>query len=626
MQKTFIIMGVSGCGKTTIAQKLSDELSIPFVDADDFHPKENVQKMSEGIPLNDEDRLPWLQNLNTFLKENQHHKGSILACSSLKESYREILSENIQVNWIYLKGNFDIIQTRLQQREDHFMNASLLQSQFDTLEEPSYGIHVSIDQSTENILREILNTLPDMSSQLGIIGLGVMGKSLALNAAEKGISVSVYNRASEGEEHIVPYFLKEHQDFSFQGFTDLEAFVNSLERPRKILLMIKAGTAVDYVTNDILSYLSEGDILIDGGNSYFPDTKRRFQKSKEVGIHFIGMGVSGGESGARTGPSMMPGGSEESYSQVANILERLAAKDKHGNSCCAYVGKQGAGHFVKMIHNGIEYGEMQLLAEVYQLLSKTKSYPEISEILSEWNEGAHHSFLLETTIKILNEQDENGYVLDQILDKSGSKGTGSWSARTALELGKSPNVMTAAVFERYLSSLKSDRERHSKKLPLQEESSETLDLDALKDAFMFAKTINLQQGFEVIRAASEEYDWDINLSEVSRIWTNGCIIKSTQMENISETFKSVSSLLDDSSIFEQLTNYEKAIIETLNYSMDQRVSAPCFSNAYNYWISITTEKLPANLIQAQRDFFGAHTFQKVGDSTETFYHHQWNPS
>ena len=626
MQSTYIIMGVSGCGKSTIAQKLSEKTGIPFVDADDFHPTKNIEKMSEGIPLNDEDRLPWLQNLNVFLQKESTKKGAILACSALKESYRKILSLNISVTWIYLKGDFNTIYSRLNNRKNHFMDSDLLQSQFDTLEEPTYGTHISIDQTPETIVQSILNISTSMKNRFGIIGLGVMGKSLALNAAEKGITVSVYNRASEGEEFIVQNFVDEHKNFSFSGHTELESFVHSLEQPRKILLMVKAGIVVDKVIESIVPYLSEDDILIDGGNSYYPDTQRRFQELQKKGIRFVGMGVSGGESGARKGPSMMPGGDYESYAKVADILETLAAKDKNGNSCCAYVGKEGSGHFVKMIHNGMEYGEMQLLAEVYQLLSKTKTYNEISEILSEWNSGEHHSFLLETTIRILQEKDENGYVLDQILDKSGSKGTGSWSVRTALELGKAPSVMTAALFERYVSSLKSDRENFSSRLSRREESPESIDINVLKDAFLFAKTINLQQGFEVIRNASEEFNWDINLSEVARIWTNGCIIKSTQMEDISETFKSVSNLFDDSFTFEQLSKNEKATQEIITYAGKNRISSSCFSNAFNYWVSMTSEKLPANLIQAQRDFFGAHTFQKVGDSSGSFYHHQWNKS
>jgi len=626
MKSTYIIMGVSGCGKSTIAQKLSEKIGIPFVDADDFHPAQNIEKMSKGIPLNDEDRLPWLQNLNNFLLKESQQKGSILACSALKESYRKILSENISVFWVYLKGNFNTIFTRLNNREHHFMDSNLLQSQFDTLEEPSYGMHISIDQTPEIIVQSILNATTTMKTRLGIVGLGVMGRSLALNAAEKGISVSVYNRASQGEEQIVSSFLSENKNFNFSGHTELASFVTSLEQPRKILFMVKAGIVVDKVIESIVPFLSEGDILIDGGNSYFPDTERRSKQLKELGIHFIGMGVSGGESGARTGPSMMPGGEKESYANVSQILETIAAKDKNGNSCCAYVGKGGAGHFVKMIHNGMEYGEMQLIAEVYTLLSKTKSYEEISEILTEWNSGEHQSFLLETTIAILKEKDENGYVLDQILDKSGSKGTGSWSAKTALELGKAPSVMTAAVFERYISSLKSERVDLSKRLDNKKTSSEEIDLDALKAAFLFAKTINLQQGFEVIRAASDEYNWDINLSEVARIWTNGCIIKSAQMEKISAVFTKVSNLIDDDSTFEQLSKNETSTQEIISYAVKNRVPLSCFSNAYNYWVSITSERLPANLIQAQRDFFGAHTFQKINDSTETFYHYPWSKS
>ena len=625
MKKTFIIIGVSGSGKSTISQLLSEQLGLPYADADDYHPSENIKKMSQGIPLNDKDRLPWLRNLNTLLMRNSK-AGTILACSALKESYRQILSDNIDVIWIYLKGDFELIKSRLKKRKGHFMNIKLLQSQFNTLEKPLYGTHISIDQSPENIVRSILNSLSDMKSSLGIIGLGVMGKSLALNAAEKDIPISVYNRTSKGEEHIVHDFLEENKKKSITGFTDLQRFVSSLEQPRKILILIKAGEAIDSMIKAMLPYLSEGDILIDGGNSYYHDTRRRCENLNEKGIHFMGMGVSGGENGARRGPSLMPGGNWEAYTKVSSILETIAAKDKSGNSCCSYIGKDGAGHFVKMIHNGIEYGEMQLLAETYSLLSKTKTHTEIIKILSDWNLGEHHSFLLEATIQILKERDTNGYILDQILDKSGSKGTGSWSARVALELGKASTVMTAAVFERSISLLKSDREVYSKRVPLSGKLPEEIDIIDLKKAFLFTKTINLHQGFNVILEASQKYNWNINLSEIARIWTNGCIIKSTQMETISEDLKQVANLLDDSRIFENLIESEQSVQNIVSYAAKHRIPLPCFSNAFNYWISITTEKLPANLIQAQRDFFGAHSFQKVGDETEAFYHHKWKKS
>lgn len=625
MKKTFIIIGVSGSGKSTISQLLSEQLGLPYADADDYHPSENIKKMSQGIPLNDKDRLPWLRNLNTLLMRNSK-AGTILACSALKESYRQILSDNIDVIWIYLKGDFELIKSRLKKRKGHFMNIKLLQSQFNTLEKPLYGTHISIDQSPENIVRSILNSLSDMKSSLGIIGLGVMGKSLALNAAEKDISISVYNRTSKGEEHIVHDFLEENKKKSITGFTDLQRFVSSLEQPRKILILIKAGKAVDSIIKTMLPHLSEGDILIDGGNSYYHDTRRRYENLKEKGIHFIGMGVSGGENGARRGPSLMPGGNWEAYTKVSSILEAIAAKDKSGNSCCSYIGKDGAGHFVKMIHNGIEYGEMQLLAETYSLLSKTKTHTEIIKILSDWNLGEHHSFLLEATIQILKERDTNGYILGQILDKSGSKGTGSWSARVALELGKASTVMTAAVFERSISLLKSDREVYSKRVPLSGKLPEEIDIIDLKKAFLFAKTINLHQGFNVILEGSQKYNWNINLSEIARIWTNGCIIKSTQMETISEDLKQVANLLDHSRIFDNLIKREQSVQNIVSYASMHRIPLPCFSNAFNYWISITTEKLPANLIQAQRDFFGAHSFQKVGDETEAFYHHKWKKS
>lgn len=461
-------------------------------------------------------------------------------------------------------------------------------------------------------------------SVFGVIGLGVMGKSLSLNIAENGFDISTYNRNADGEEHIVPNFLEENKSFkNISGFTDLEGFVASLETPRKILIMIKAGNAIDAVIEQLLPLLSEGDIIIDGGNSHYLDTKRRCDLLVSKNLHFVGCGVSGGEEGARKGPSIMPGGTPESYKQIAAILEAISAKDKDGKPCCTHIGKDGAGHFIKMVHNGIEYAEMQLLAEVYAILSATKTNNDIAQILAQWNTTNVSSYLLEITIQILQKKEGDRYLLDVILDKAGNKGTGSWSSKTALDLGSVNTMMASAVFARYISSFKDERVVLSKKLNTKKLSLAEVNTEVLFTAYRFARIINHHQGFELINLASIENDWKLNLSEIARIWTNGCIIRSDFMEQSVAIFKASESYLDEESIFNQLKTSEKDITETIALSLKNRIPLETFWSAYNYWISITSENLSANLIQAQRDYFGAHTYQRKDDDLNAFYHTNW---
>lgn len=619
-------MGVSGCGKTTIGKQLALEQGLPFFDADDFHPKANIEKMKNDLPLSDSDRLPWLYTLAEKIYDWENNEGAVLACSALQESYRKILStKQSNIFWVYLSGTFEVISERLKKRTNHYMKSELLKSQFDTLEVPDYGVHVNIENSIDEIVQHINSKLKQMNhSEFGVIGLGIMGKSLSLNIAEKGFDISVFNRPEYGEELVVSNFIKDNHTLkNISGFTDLEPFVASLATPRKILIMIKAGNAIDSVINQLIPYLSKGDIIIDGGNSYYKDTEKRSDYLANKEVHFVGCGISGGEEGARKGPSMMPGGTLESYKNIASILETISAKDKNGKPCCNYIGPGGAGHFVKMVHNGMEYAEMQLLTEVYAIMRISMDNEKIAQIISHWKSLDLSSYLLEITIDILQKKEGNQYLLDIILDSAGSKGTGSWSSKAALDLGSVNTMMSSAVFARYVSSFKEKRQSLSSRLKYVSEKIEEPNIKVLEKAYRFARMINHYQGFELIRLASIEYHWKLNLSEIARIWTNGCIIRSDFMEKSVEIFKENENYFEDQSIFKGLMSSESSVKDCIAYGLDKRIPLDTFYAAYNYWIAITTENLPANLIQAQRDYFGAHTYQRKDDSTFNYYHTNW---
>ena len=459
-------------------------------------------------------------------------------------------------------------------------------------------------------------------SEFGVIGLGVMGKSISLNIAENGFSTSVYNRICEGEENVVDDFIHSTSLKNINGFTNLKSFVEGIERPRRILIMIKAGTAIDTIIQQILPFLHKGDVIIDGGNSLFTDTQRRTIYLNQAEIDFIGCGISGGEEGARKGPSIMPGGSFESYLKVAPILEKIAAKDNSGKPCCTFIGNDGAGHFIKMIHNGIEYAEMQLIAEVYSILKVSFTNDEISKLFHEWNIENTGNYLLEITSKILTKKEGNNYLIDLILDKSGNKGTGSWSSKTALDLGFPGTMITAAVFDRFISSFKKDRVELSKNLTRKVHFNAPK-IEDLKKAYQFARIINHHQGFLLMKEASKTYNWNLNFSEIARIWTNGCIIRSKFMEKSIEILKHNSDYLKDNQTFNSLHDNEDAIVETLKYGLENRIPLNTLNASFNYWMSITSERLPANIIQAQRDFFGAHTYQRIDKKEQEYFHTTW---
>lgn len=465
--------------------------------------------------------------------------------------------------------------------------------------------------------------------EFGLIGLGVMGKSLARNLARNGFKISVFNRHLPGkEENVAKNFLLEHpaELAEAQGFDDLEKFVASLARPRKVFLMVNAGAATESVLKEIEPLLAAGDVLLDGGNAHFKDTARRTQHFENQGIHYLGTGVSGGEKGALLGPAIMPGGSAEAYFLVKKFLEKIAARDRRGKPCCARVGDGGAGHFVKMVHNGIEYAEMQLLAETYFLLKNVakKSNDEIADLLETWQSGRQASFLLEITVKILRTRDGDGQaLLDKIVDSAGSKGTGSWATSAAAELGVPATMISEALFARHLSALKNERTAAVKTLRSPVHSSFLIPNSSLKNGYETARILNHHQGFELIRAAAAEFGWQVNLPEIARIWTGGCIIRSKLMEKLAAGFRSADSVLAQPELQKLVFKKGNSLRRVAARGIESGCPLPCFSAAANFLNGFSTEKSAANLLQAQRDFFGAHTFQRMDDAAGKFYHFDW---
>lgn len=624
--KVLFIMGVSGVGKSTIGTLLAKELDVPFFDGDDYHPKENVIKMSSGMPLNDDDRNGWLVNLNELAKTKLEKSSCVIVCSALKKKYRKLLSDGIenQTQWVHLNGTFETIHNRMNARKDHFMPSELLKSQFDTLECPVNAITIDIELTPEEIIKKIKEELMD-KSEFGLLGLGVMGKSLCRNLANNGFNISMFNRHIEGvEENVAKDFKKEFKELSSSlPFDDLKEFVNSIQKPRKIMLMVNAGKTVDLVIEDLLPYLSEGDIIIDGGNSNYNKTKDRFEYLKSKNIYFIGTGVSGGEEGALKGPSIMPGGIKEVYKLVKPFLESIAAKDENNLPCCTYIGPEGSGHFVKMVHNGTEYAEMQLLAEVYEILSLTGKNPdEIADILDSWKATAN-SYLLDITIKILRKKEDNDWLVNKILDKAGNKGTGNWATIASAELGVPSTLIASALFARYTSFFKEDRVEANKSF----RGSNDLNIDVsatdLLNTYQFARIINHYQGFSLIGQASKSYNWNLNLSEIARIWTAGCIIKSDLMIELVEVLKSSSSILKNAKIIEQIKILKPSANKVASECILKEIPIPCLSESVNFFNGYTTANSSANLIQAQRDYFGSHTYQRLGDLTGKMYHTNW---
>jgi len=463
--------------------------------------------------------------------------------------------------------------------------------------------------------------------QIGVIGLAVMGKNLALNIESRGYSVAVYNRSREKTDE----FLREAEGKNVVGTYSIEEFVNALEKPRKILLMVKAGAATDATIEQLKPYLEKGDILIDGGNTYYEDTQRRNKELAELGIHFIGTGVSGGEEGALKGPSIMPGGQKEAHELVRPIFEAIAAK-VDGEPCTTYIGPDGAGHYVKMVHNGIEYGDMQLIAEAYFLLKHVLglSAQELHEIFAEWNKGELDSYLIEITADIFTKIDEETGkpLVDVILDKAGQKGTGKWTSQSALDLGVPLPIITESVFARFISAMKEERVKASKLLsgpavkPYEGDRGHFI--EAVRRALYMSKICSYAQGFAQMKAASDEYNWNLQYGNIAMIFRGGCIIRAQFLQKIKEAYDrdpQLPNLLLDPYFKEIVENYQEALREIIAVAVMRGIPVPAFSSALAYYDSYRLETLPANLIQAQRDYFGAHTYERV--DKEGIFHTEW---
>jgi 6-phosphogluconate dehydrogenase len=462
--------------------------------------------------------------------------------------------------------------------------------------------------------------------QFGVIGIGVMGKNLAINVESRGLSVSVYdlNRIKTDE------LLIEAKGKNINGTYSVEEFVNSLEIPRKILIMIKAGKPVDETIQNLIPYISKGDILIDAGNSFFMDTIRRSKELEDLGFNYIGTGVSGGEEGALKGPAIMPGGQIDAYKIVEPIFESISAK-VDGEPCCTYIGANGAGHYVKMVHNGIEYGDMQLICEAYALLKGVAglSNDKIHDVFALWNKGELNSYLIEITSEIFAQKDtESGeYMVDIILDKAGQKGTGKWTSQSALDLAIPIPTITEAVFARCLSALKDERVFASNIL----KGPATLfegDIDefieSVRRALYTSKICSYAQGFALMKAASVEYSWDLEYGKIAKLFRGGCIIRAQFLNKINEAYEkdiNLKNLMLDSYFNNIISSYQADWRLVVSTAINLGVPVPGFSSALMYYDSYRSANLPANLLQAQRDYFGAHTFERV--DKEGIFHHNW---
>ncbi|GBF76222.1 phosphogluconate dehydrogenase (NADP(+)-dependent, decarboxylating) [Paenibacillus sp. 598K] len=457
--------------------------------------------------------------------------------------------------------------------------------------------------------------------------MAVMGKNLALNIESRGFTVSIFNRSREKTDDL----LKEAEGKNLVGTFTMEEFVQSLETPRKILIMVQAGKGTDATIDQLVPLLDEGDIIIDGGNAYFPDTQRRSKELEAKGFRFIGTGVSGGEEGALKGPSIMPGGQESAYKLVEPILTAISAK-VNGDPCCTYIGPDGAGHYVKMVHNGIEYGDMQLICEAYHLLNSVLgvSTQELHEIFTEWNKGELDSYLIEITADIFSKyDDETGKpMVDVILDSAGQKGTGKWTSQSSLDLGVPLSIITESVFSRFLSAMKEERVAASKLLQGPAPSEYTGDkaafIEAVRKALYASKICSYAQGFAQMRAASDEYGWDLRYGDIAMIFRGGCIIRAGFLQNIKDAYDrdpELRNLLLDSYFKEIVESYQGAWREVVSTAVASGIPVPAFASALAYYDSYRTERLPANLLQAQRDYFGAHTFQRL--DKEGSFHFNW---
>ena len=465
-------------------------------------------------------------------------------------------------------------------------------------------------------------------ADIGLIGLAVMGQNLALNINDHGYRVVVYNRTAEKTDAFLDGPAK---GTDIVGEHTLEAFCAALKRPRKVILMVRAGDPVDHFIAQLLPYLEPGDIVIDGGNSRFLDSNRRYAELSAKGIRFVGSGISGGEEGARHGPSIMPGGDPAAWPEIRPILQAIAAK-VDGEPCCQWVGEAGAGHYVKMVHNGIEYGDMQLISEAYQLMREGMKLPieAVQAVFQDWNGGVLDSYLIEITANILGVKDEDGEPLvDKILDTASQKGTGKWTGISALDLGVPLTLIGEAVFARCLSSLKEERllaEQHYRAPEAAFSGDRASTLRAVHDALYASKIISYAQGYMLMREAAAEYGWNLSYGDIALMWRGGCIIRSRFLGNIKTAFSNnpqLGNLLLDDFFIEALKGAETGWRKAIALGVELGIPLPAFSSALAFFDGYRSGRLPANLLQAQRDYFGAHTYERIDKPRGTFFHTNW---
>jgi 6-phosphogluconate dehydrogenase len=469
----------------------------------------------------------------------------------------------------------------------------------------------------------------DTLSDIGLIGLAVMGENLVLNMESKGFRVTVYNRTTQKVDDFLESRAKGK---NIIGAHTIEELVRSLKRPRKVMIMVKAGSAVDDMINTLLPYLEKGDIIIDGGNTHFPDTNRRTAMVESKGLLYIGTGVSGGEEGALLGPSIMPGGSKAAWPEVKSVFQAIAAKVDDGTPCCDWVGENGAGHFVKMVHNGIEYGDMQLICEAYQIMRDLLHLcaKEMQKIFADWNEGELNSYLIEITRDILDYEDTDGKpLIDKILDTAGQKGTGKWTAVAALDQGIPLTLIGEAVFSRCLSAIKEERVRASNILSGPEKTfrgDAGKFINDLKEALYASKIVSYAQGYTLMRSAAEEFGWKLNYGGIALMWRGGCIIRSVFLDKIKEAFDYdplITNLMLDPFFKEKVERAQQGWRNVVSAAVEGGIPVPAISTALGYFDGYRCKNLPANLLQAQRDYFGAHTYERIDRPRGEFFHTNW---
>ena len=472
--------------------------------------------------------------------------------------------------------------------------------------------------------------MSDASCDIGLVGLAVMGQNLVLNMNDHGYKVAVFNRTVS---KVDDFIADEAKGTRVVGAHSIEEFVSFLKRPRRVMLMVKAGDTVDTMIGHLLPYLEPGDIIIDGGNSLFTDSNRRTKDLGAKGILFIGTGVSGGEEGARFGPSIMPGGNPEAWPHVKEIFQSIAAKVEDGTPCCDWVGEDGAGHYVKMVHNGIEYGDMQLICEAYDLLKHglDLTADELHEVFADWNKGELDSYLIEISSLIFAKKDEDGRaIVDTILDAAGQKGTGKWTVISSLDLGQPVTLIGESVFGRCLSALKDERVAASKILegpsakPVIKDRAQFI--EDVRRALYCSKIISYAQGYMLLKAAGKENGWNLNMGGIALMWRGGCIIRSRFLAKIKAAFEknpTINNLLLDSFFSDAINQYQPSWRKALVLAIEFGVPTPAFSTALAFFDGYRADRLPANLLQAQRDFFGAHTYERVDKPRGEFFHTNW---